>query len=86
MRAITVEAKSPTSAEALCAALAEFEPQLSGSDADGYKVTVNVGSSDRMVVALLNRLEQFVTERDAGPAQVELGGRGYTLHPRSFEP
>jgi hypothetical protein len=82
MRAITVEAKSLESARDLYNALFEFRPALTGSDAQGYRVTVELGSaSDRQIIAILDALEQHVTERASGPARIELDWRRYTMHP-----
>jgi hypothetical protein len=80
MRAITVEARSLDSARGFCDALAQFHPQLTGSDAGSYRVSVELGESDSEIVALLDALEKHVTERATGPARVELDGRHYTLH------
>ena len=81
MRAFTVEARSLESAQALYDALSAFRPGLSGDDRAGYRVSVALPNGDRDVVAVLNAVQQFVTERNDGPAQVDLEGRGYTLHP-----
>jgi hypothetical protein len=82
MRAITVEAKSLESARDLYTALFAFRPALTGSDEQGYRVTVELGSgSDRQIIAILDALEEHVTERASGPARIELDGRRYTMHP-----
>jgi hypothetical protein len=81
MRAFIVEAKSFESAQALFYALSDFQADLNGSDEDGYRVTVELGTNDHRVVAVLDAVQEFTTARHDGPAQVELGGRGYTLHP-----
>jgi hypothetical protein len=80
MRAITVEAKSIDSARALSNALSEFAPQLSGNDEEGYRVSVEVTGSDGQIVAILDALQEHVTERESGPARVEVDGRRYTMH------
>ncbi len=80
MRALTVEARSLESARGLYDALARFHPQLGGSDEQGYRVTVELGSFNRQVVAVLNAIEEYVSNRDEGAARVELDGRTYTVH------
>jgi hypothetical protein len=54
---------------------------MSESEGDGYRVTVELGTNDHRVLAVLDALQEFVTARHDGPAQVELGGRRYTVHP-----
>jgi hypothetical protein len=80
MRAFIVEAKSLESACSLSGALAQFNAELSGSDEEGYRVTIDVGSSDQQVIAVLNAIEAYFSERRDGPTLVELDGRHYTLH------
>jgi hypothetical protein len=81
MRAFIVEAKSLESARALYGALSDFQADLSGSEGDGYRVTVELGTNDHRVLAVLDVVQEFVSARHDGPAQVELGGRRYTVHP-----
>ena len=38
-------------------------------------------SPNSSATTILDVIEQYVTERDAGPALVELEGRHYTMHP-----
>ena len=82
MRAVTGEAKSLESARDLYNALFEYRPALTGSDDQGYRVTVELGSgSDRQIIAILDALEEHVRQRASGPARIELDGRRYTMHP-----
>jgi hypothetical protein len=82
MRAITLEARTLESARDLYNALFEFRPALTGNDAQGYRVTVELGNgSDRQILAILHALEEHVTDRASGPARIELDGRRYTMHP-----
>jgi hypothetical protein len=46
MRALTVEARNLESARGLCDALSGFEPEMTGSEGDGYRVAVELGSFD----------------------------------------
>jgi hypothetical protein len=80
MRSLTVEAKSLDSARGLYEALAAFEPKLTRSEQKGFQVTVELGT-DRQMIAVLDEIERHVSERQAGPARVELDGRNYTLNP-----
>jgi hypothetical protein len=80
MRSITVEARSLESALGIVDALSEFHPELIGSDEEGYGVLIELGSFDRQVIAVLDALEGYITNRNNGPARVELDGRRYTLH------
>jgi hypothetical protein len=80
MRSLTIEARNPESARELYSALAEFHPELAGSDEEGYRVSVELGSFDRQVVAVLSVIERYVTER-SDSARVELDGRTYTVQP-----
>jgi len=78
MRAITIDARSEESARALCEALANFKPAISGSETEGYRVSVDVSSGDGRIVELLNQLAKHVQER-ADPARVQLDGRSYVV-------
>jgi len=82
MRSMTIEARSLQSARALYSALSEFQPEMTGSDYEGYRVSIELGSSDGQIVAVLDLLEKHVSERATEPARVELDGRRYTLHAR----
>lgn len=80
MRSLTVEAISLESAQRLYDTLSEFKPELTGSKEEGFRVSVELGSSDRQVLAVLDAVQEYVAERSS-PARVELEGRRYTLHP-----
>jgi hypothetical protein len=79
MRALTVDARSRESGEALYSALAGFHPELSGDDEEGWRVVVQL-ASDKVVLEILRLLEEHVSERADGPARIGLDGRTYTLH------
>lgn len=80
MRSLTVEAISLESAQRLYDTLSEFKPELTGCKEEGFRVSVELGSSDRQVLAVLDAVQEYVAERSS-PARVELEGRRYTLHP-----
>jgi hypothetical protein len=43
-------------------------------------VSVELRGADRGVIEILDALERHVTDRNDGPARVELDGKRYTLH------
>jgi hypothetical protein len=83
MRTLTIEANSAESAHGFIEALSAFDAVLIDGEDDRYYVKVSVRGDDQEVVHLLNTLEQHVTERARGPAQIEVEGQSYTMHPRS---
>jgi hypothetical protein len=85
MQTLTIAAASPESARALLEALSQFRVELLGDDAVGYEVTVKLGGSDREIVAVLNAIERYVTDRSSS-AQILLNGRSYVLHPEAGQP
>ena len=86
MRAITVEAESVGPARSLYNALIEFHPELSGSEDKGYRVSVELGTSESRILDVLGAIEDFVTEANSGPASIDVGGRRYTMHAVLPEP
>jgi hypothetical protein len=80
MRAITVEAASVGPARGLYNALIAFHPELSGSDEEGYTVSVELGTSESRILNVLSAIEEYVTEANSGPASIDVGGRPYTMH------
>jgi ABC-type sulfate transport system substrate-binding protein len=80
MQTLTVGASSLEVARGLYSALAEFSPEMAEKDDGGYSVTVSLRGGDRQIVAILSALEQHVSERNDGPARLELEGRTYVLH------
>lgn len=86
MERLTIKAATPETGRAMLAALSEFHAELLES-ADGCEVVVTLGRNgrdDRDIVAVLNALEQYVTERRR-PARVEFHGQDYAMHPESSE-
>jgi hypothetical protein len=81
MRAITIEAKSLGSARRLYNALGEFHPELSGSEDEGYRVSVELGTRERRLLEVLDAIERYVTEIGADPALINVDGHRYTMHP-----
>jgi hypothetical protein len=60
MRSITVETSSVGPARSLYNALIDFHPELVGSEDDGYRVSVELGSSERRVLDVLGVIEDYV--------------------------
>lgn len=81
MQTLTIKAVSLESAEGFMSGLAGFHAELLGSDDASYVVQITVEGGDREIIALLNALEDYVTHRGDGPAEVGLRGRTYKLHP-----
>jgi hypothetical protein len=81
MERLTIKAVSPESGRAMLAALSGFHAELLEA-ADGSEIVVTM-DGDSEIVAVLNALERHVTERKSGPAQVELDGHSYVVHPKS---
>jgi hypothetical protein len=60
--------------------LSAFHPEILGNADEGYEVRVDLKGSDADLLAVLEAIQRFASERrDA--AHVELAGRGYTVHP-----
>lgn len=87
MERLTIKAASPESGRAILAAMSAFHAELFES-AGGCEVVIRLGldgKGDREIVAVLNTLEQYVTERGHGPARVELNGQAYVMYPEPSE-
>jgi hypothetical protein len=74
MRAFIVEAKSFESAQALFYALSDFQADLNGSDENGYRVTVELGTNDHRVLAVLDAVQEFTTARHVRQKAPPAGG------------
>lgn len=80
MQTLTIEAATPDSALALHQALSGFRAELRVTDDGRSYVEVALGQSDREIVEVLNAIEDYVTQRAAGPARIGLNGHTYALH------
>ena len=80
MRAIMIEAKDLESAHDLYSAFSGFYAELSGSDAAGYRVSIEIGGANRQLANILDALQRYVASRNDGPAELELDGKHYTMH------
>lgn len=80
MNTITIEAATPDSAVGLYAALALFGAELRRSEDGRRFIDVELRGGDRAIVEVLNAIERYVTQRNDGPAKVELDGHNYMLY------
>ena len=71
MRSLTVEAISRESAQRLYDALSEFSPQLTGSEDEGYRVSIELAKGDDQIIAVLSVLEKHVIERSSSSRRGE---------------
>ena len=81
MRTLTIKAANLESARGFLSGLAGFRAELLEAEDGSFDVTITLARGDREIIALLNALEDYVTERGQGPAEVDLSGRTYKLHP-----
>lgn len=82
MESLEIHAASRESAEGFRDALKEFDVKLVGSEDGRYRVEIPLAGHDtKKIIAALNALEAYVTQRGDGPARVELGGHPYLVEP-----
>jgi hypothetical protein len=81
VQTLTVGASSVEVAQRLFEALSEFEPEVIGSEEDGYAVTLSLAGGDGHIVAVLNAIVAHVSAQKDGPAKVLFAGHRYTVHP-----
>lgn len=81
MQTLTIKAVTLESARGFMSGLSGFDAELTSADDGSYLVEIALGRGDCEIVALLNALEDYVSHRGGGPAEVALSGRTYTLHP-----
>jgi hypothetical protein len=81
VQTLTVGASSLEVAQQLCIALSDFQPELIGSQEDGYGARVSLAGGDEHIVAVLDAIVGHVTARNDGPARIDFGGHKYTVHP-----
>jgi len=79
---LVIQALTFESAEGFKAGLSDFKTNAIESEHGRYQVEITL-SGDREIVAVLNALVKYVTERGDGPARLELGGHRYTLNPET---
>jgi len=85
MESLDIHAGSRESAEGFRDALEEFDTKLVASEDGRYLVQIPLAGIDtKKIVAVLNALEAYVTQR-GGPARVELGGHPYLVDPAPGE-
>ena len=81
MQTLTIRAVTLESARGFLSGLAGFAAELREADDGAYLVEIELGRGDCEIVAVLNALEEYVSSRRQGPAEVDLSGRTYKLHP-----
>jgi hypothetical protein len=81
MEGIAIHAASAESARGMLAALARFHPELVEAGDGRCQVVISLDGDDCEIVAVLNTLEEYVTERATGPMRLELDGRRYVMQP-----
>jgi hypothetical protein len=83
VQTLTIEAATEASGQALFHALSRFQPHWTKDGQGRYFVTVMLGS-DQRVLAVLEAIQQHLTERAEGDREssfrLALDGRQYTLH------
>jgi hypothetical protein len=84
LETLTIHAAGAESAREMLAALSGFQAELV-QVADGDAVAIALGGNDGEVVAVLNAIQQYVTERADGPARLDFDGHCYLMH-REPEP
>ena len=82
MKTLTIHAASPESAHEMLGALSGFPAELTET-ADDYVVVIPLGGADAEIVAVLNALQGYVTDRASGAAKVEFNGHSYVMHPEA---
>lgn len=81
MEMLMIETASPASARAMADVLSPFGAELLGSAGACSEVVISLGRGNAELVAVLNALEEFVTEQASGPACLKLMGHSYVMHP-----
>jgi len=81
MQTLTVKAKTRESAQGFLTGLASFNAELHEAEDGSYLIEIILGGPDCEIIAVLNALEDYVTNRSLEPAEVGLAGRTYKLHP-----
>ena len=81
MKTLTIKATSEESARGFLSGLTGFDAELLQGEDGSYLVEIALGGPDVEIVAVLNALEDYVSRRGEGPAEVDLSGRSYKLHP-----
>jgi hypothetical protein len=84
VQTLNILAVSPESARGLIDALADFDAELVHTADGGHSVTVRLDGDHAETIAVLNLLEEYVTER-ARTARITLNGHNYVMQPGPAE-
>ena len=85
MEKFTIAAASWQSGFDLSVLLSRFQTELLETE-DGRQQVVVTPKDDREIIEVLNAIEDYVTRRNRGPAQIEWHEHTYALHPREQHP
>lgn len=80
VQSLTVHTASSATAREIHAALSAFRTELLEGRDGRCEIAVLLGRGDSEVVAVLDALERYVTERADGPARVDFNGRSYVMY------
>ena len=80
MEKLTIHAATPASAREMIGALSEFRPEMVSADGH-HEIVVSLGEGRAEIVAVLDALEEYLTEQATGPIGLELDGRRYVMQP-----
>jgi hypothetical protein len=80
MQTLTIRAGTLEVADRLFIALDAFQPEMSTSRHGSYDVTVPINQDPSQLIAILEALQNHITQHKEG-ALVELDGRRYSLEP-----
>jgi hypothetical protein len=81
VQALTIKAVTLESAQGFLSGLDGFQAELLEAEDGSYLVEIALQGRDREIIAVLNALENYVSHRGEGPAEIGLAGRTYELHP-----
>ena len=78
MRTLSIQARTAETAHHLHNALATFGAEVIEQD-DTFAVRVDLSDAGADIASLLNAIERYVADCEAGPALIDLDGRTYTM-------
>jgi hypothetical protein len=80
MQTLTIRAGTLEVADGLFIALDPFQPGITPGQHGAYDVTVPINQDPDQLIAILDALQNHITQHNEG-AMVELDGRRYSLEP-----
>ena len=83
MKTLSIEARTAETAQGLCSALANFEPEVVEQDPETFVVSVDLSlSGGADIGSVLSAIQQYVASCHAGSALIDLDGRTYMMEAR----